>query len=84
MAEYYFWEDNKIVRADGLIEIRKKFIHKWGKNKICDIFKKGHTGVAGHIYYATGTWIYKDYIRHKAYALKEDGRTEYELQHMFY
>lgn len=83
MAEYLYWEGNQIVRANGLIEIRRKFIQRNGKNKVANFFKKGK-GVVGHIYYATGSWIYKDYIKSRVYVLREDGRIQYELQSVFY
>lgn len=82
MTEYYFWEDNKIARANGVVEIRKKFIQKWGKNKVANIFKKGYGTAVGHIYYGLGGWVYRDYIKHKAYAIREDGRIEYELPYI--
>ena len=82
MVGYYFWEDNKVVRAKSIVEIRKRFIQKWGKNKVANIYKNRYSGVAGHLYYATGSWIYKDYSKHKAYVIRENGKAEYELQYM--
>lgn len=82
MVEYHFWDGNQKVRANGLIEIRKKFIQRYGKNKVANIFKGAN--VVGHIYYATGSWIYRDYVKLTAYIIKENGRVEYQLQHRFY
>lgn len=84
MVEYYYWEDNNVIRAKGLVEIRKKFIQRAGRNKHTNIFKKGHGMMAvGYIYYANG-WVYKDYDKHKAYVIGEDGRAKYEIQDVFY
>lgn len=82
MTEYHFWDGNQKIRANGLIEIRKKFIQRYGKNKVANIFKGAN--VVGHIYYATGNWVYKDYVKHTAYIIKDNGRVEYQLQHGFY
>lgn len=72
VTEYYYWEGNYTVKKNSLPEIRKAFIKRNGKRYATNIFKRGY-GVAGRIYYATGSWVYDDYTKGIKYIINENG-----------
>ena len=74
--EYYYWEGNMVVRKKSLIEIRKNFIQRHSRTEATNIFARGESYPVGRIWWAGGSWNYKNYGTRREYELDERGKTK--------
>ena len=74
--EYKYYNGNIPVRRKSLIEIRKHFIQHHTRTEAVNIFRltKNYAMIVGRIYWAGGTWNYKEYDGGYIYELDDNGK----------
>lgn len=72
--EYKYYDGNIPVRRKSLIEIRKHFIQHHTRAQATYIYDDTIYGRIGRIYWAGGSWNYKNYINDNLYEINEKGR----------